>query len=153
MQEKKPILSNLDGARRQDKILLKRAVGRKIYNVDAPTLSAFYANVFCPKWMEEKAFYVACLCCEQGKNGTTELPVAWASFSKKKDIKNNVIARLVDQPWSDNVALSLTRIVRRMIAEGYSIDFEKLLNDIIYWNSDITRLAWARKISRTEEDK
>ena len=138
---------------KKDRILLKRAVGKSICNVDAATLSVFYANVYCPYYLEEKLFYVACLYCEQGKNGTMEVPAAWAYYSKKHDISDGMIARLVDSPWTDSVAMSLIRLVRRMMADGYSIDMEKLANDIKFWNTERTRLEWARKMLRTEEDK
>ena len=138
---------------KRDRMLLKRAVCRNIHNVDTQTLSAFYGHVFlpCSDELEEKMFYVACLYCEQGKNGATEVPTAWASYSKKHDIPNGMITRLVDSPWNDNVATSLIRIVRRLIAEGYSIDMEKLATDIKFWNNDKMRYEWARKMSRTEE--
>lgn len=140
---------------KSDVILLKRAVGRKFSDVSPETMAAFYSHVFCPEWAEEKMFYLACLYCEQGKNGSVELPVAWGRYNAKHDMASariSRLARLVDRPWDDNVALSLVKIVRLLIRDGYSIDFEKLATDVKFWNSDRMKRDWARKMSRIKED-
>ena len=144
---------------RRDCALLKRAVGRPIQSVDANTLAAFYSRVplrykegdkdRCLN--EEKAFYIACLYCLQGGNGKAELPAAWASYAVKHKVDHTTITRLVDQPWNDNVAQSLVRIVRRMMSDGYSIDLEALMYDVTFWNTWLTRKHWAENISKTKE--
>lgn len=139
------------GEKHRDTIKLKRAVGRSIRNVDSATLTAFYSNVNCPYELEEKAFYIACLLCEQGGNGSTELPAAWASYAKKKSLPHAKFTRLIDTPWSDTVAYSLVRIIRRLTREGYSINLEKLMYDVVHWNSESVKQQWARKISEVKE--
>ena len=155
-KEHRNLFSNLNPTEKntRDRILLKRAVGRNISDVNAQTLSAFYKHIFLPhsNELEEKMFYLACLYCEQGKNGTIEVPTAWASYSQKHGIPNGAITRLIDSPWNNNTAMSLIRIIRRLIAEGYSIDMEKLATDVKFWNNDRMRLEWAKKISRTMEE-
>lgn len=137
---------------KKDRILLKRAIGKSLHDVNTATAAAFYANVACEKKFEERLFYIACLYCEQGRNGTLEVPSAWARYRKKHDIPNGMIARLVDSPWNDIVAISLVRIVRRLMADGYSIDMEAFARDIKKWNTKEVRLEWAKKMSTIKED-
>ena len=147
------MFEKLNSAKKAEKVKLRRAVGRNIADVDTDTMAAFYGSVYCNHTLEERAFYLACLYCEQDGNGTAELPVAWASYAAKHDIPHSTITRLIDSPWNDGIALSLVRIIRRMISEGYSIDFEKRMYDVKDWNTEKTRKQWAKKISKSEENE
>lgn len=153
MEEKKLLFKRLDNVNDHDRILLKKSVGRSLKKADAQTMAAFYGNVYCSASKEEAAFYLACLYCLQGENGELELPSAWAKFAKKHEYNNNAITRLIDRPWDDVVAQSLVHLIRRMLNEGYKIDFEALMFSINIWNTPKMKRHWARLIATVTEQQ
>ena len=156
-KKKREVFDRLGTTRERDKILLRRSVGKSIEDADSAALAAFYANVRCRAEDEEKAFFIACLYCEQRRNGRVTLPTAWGDYTKKNNRDGDKLLHLLDMPWNDNVARSIIKTVKFLNREGYLIDLEWLYNDIRKWDSNKTRRNWASSYSRAhsniKEDK
>ena len=134
---------------KKDRILLRRCVGRSIEEVGTSAWGAFYKNVpfnFSEE-DEKKAFFV-----EQGKNGTSSLPEAWARYSARKECGDERVLHLLDRSWNKATALSVIKTARLLMREGYSIDMERLFTDIKFWGSAITKRNWAKAIAKTKEE-
>ena len=152
-------LENLKKLGNGDCAALKRSVGTMLHDADAKALTAFYRCLpyGTSRKYEDRWFAVACLYSFWGTEveGGKPLEQVIAKLLKDKELSDSIghrIEVLLDTDWDDDGYLltKLTRILKliRQKSNHTSIDFDLLLQDLIWWNAEnqSVQRKWARSI-------
>ena len=142
--------------------VLRRAAGKRLAEVDAETLMAFYqAKRFnTNQTEEEKAFLVACLqCLWKGDEAVKPKSVPKIGSTLKDTARNTFQKRMLsalDMSWDSDgyLAMKLFRLVKFCKAKGAVVDCKLLLHDLLAWDYEnrIVQKNWIRDFLAVNED-
>lgn len=144
----------LDRLSTGERAALRRASGQLLQDADARALAAFYR---CLHWNdgesrfgEDRWFASACFHClwDAASGPGQPLEQIMREMQKKSDSMEHRLTSLLDLSWeTDGYLLTkLSRIVKMARQQGYCVDCDSLLEDLLHWNSDtqFVQRKWAR---------
>ncbi len=127
-----------------DRAALKRNIGRPITKANGAALAAFYKALpsDAGSWAESRYFTIACLSCLWKID---EVPMVKKPFEIcLKEIRTNGyesfdirVRAIIDSEWDDEdgyTAGKLARVAKQMKQRNLVLDFDALLEDLMYWN-------------------
>lgn len=142
-----------------DRAALKRAAGTMLADADGKAVAAFYRCLpwGTPRWQEDRWFAVACLRClwdadVEGGEPFEKIVGGMIRDEKLSDSTGHRIEGLLDTAWDEDgyMLTKLTRLVVliRQKSDRAPVDFEALLEDLIFWNAEnqSVQRKWARAI-------
>ena len=151
----------LDRLSSGERAVLRRASGQLIQEADAQSMAVFYR---CLPWNahenyfdEERWFASACFhCLWEAESGPRQpLEQVMKEMRKKSDSMEHRLTSLLDMSWeTDGYLLTkLSRIVKMARQQGYCVDCDSLLEDLLHWNSDTqyVQRKWARAMYYDKE--
>lgn len=155
-------LQRLDMLPKGDRISLKRNAGTMLHQADGHTMRVFYQCLPCsvPQWQEARVFAAACLHCLWDEEERRRQPMEqiFCQLGRDQTVSESTRHRLevlLDLPWDEDGFLlaKLTRLIRLGKSRGYAVDCGRLLEDLLYWNSEkqIVQRKWARAVYLTPE--
>lgn len=140
--------------------ILRRATGKRLVDVDAETMMAFY-QAKQTKWggkgnteiIDDKAFLAACLqCLWKADDPLKPQEIPKFGSTLKDDTRDTFQKRMLsvlDTSWDADgyLALKLFRLVKFCKSKGAVIDCKLLLHDLFRWDSDsrIVQKNWIRE--------
>ena len=151
----------LDRLSAGERAVLRRAAGQPLQGADARAMAAFYRclpwDVCKKRFDEDRWFASACFHCLWDAKSGPRYPleqIMW-ELQKKSDSMERRLASLLDMPWeADGYLLTkLSRIVKMTRQQGYCVDCDSLLEDLLHWNSDsqYVQRKWARAMYYDKE--
>lgn len=164
-KEKTDFFDQLDRLSKGERILLKRACGQTLERSSAATKLLFYRLLpyGTAQWEEERWFAVACLHCLEDANLEKErrFPLAVQLRKEASGAENESGKKrgqiLMDTDWDEDgfFVSKLFRLVKYLKQKGYAIDCERLLRDLLSWNSDkkYAQKQWAREMVMKESSE
>ncbi len=153
--------NRIDALSTGERAVMKRNCGVMLDEADGKALITFYRCLphSVPQWQEPYYFAVGCIACLWKEKGTVSLEECFAQLRDNSGSIEKRITTLLDMDWDNDgfFLTKLTRLIKMAASAGYKIDCEKLLNDLLWWNSDsrFVQKNWARKlyIRETTEKK
>ena len=141
--------SNLSKLTKEDFTYLKRSYNKSFYDLNNRVLVSFYKVLPLQiKYKEFIWFFCACLYCYQDGNGETSFEMA-VQKSNDENIKmkfNTILREILEE---DSLLLyKLGQLIRLLNNQGYKINIEKLLKDLLLWNNDngFIQKKWAKAV-------
>lgn len=161
---KKDFLDRINSLSVGERAALRRNAGCLLRNADGRAITAFYRCLpsVIEKRQEDRWFAIACLRClwpndvEGGKPFEQILSELIQSDNISDSTKHRV-ELLLDTEWDTDgyTLIKLTRLVKLICqkSDRSFIDFDALLDDLIYWNSENQRVQrkWAKTIFSTHQ--
>lgn len=148
----------------ENQIALRRACGNMLNELDAYTLSVFYKCI--PDFVEDihlnKWLFATCIHCLWRDDGNQSrldrFSVEDALRAYREENKGNIsdsfekrIYTLLDTAWDEYGFMSdkYLKIVRMLKQKGYAVDGRRVLEDLLYWNSDrrTVQRRWAKTLN------
>lgn len=146
-----------------DRAALKRAAGTMLADADGKAVAAFYRCLpwGTPRWQEDRWFAVACLRCLWDADAACGVPFEkiigeMIRGEKLSESTAHRVEVLLDTAWDEDgyMLTKLTRLVMliRQKSDREPLDFESLLEDLIFWNAEnqSVQRKWARAIFTNE---
>lgn len=156
-------LNRLNQLGNGDRAALKRAAGMMLADADGKAVAAFYRCLpwGTPRWQEDRWFAVACLRCLWDVDAACGVPFEIIVGQMIRDEKlsestGHRVEALLDTTWDEDgyMLTKLTRLVMliRQKSDREPLDFEALLEDLIFWNAEnqSVQRKWARAIFTNE---
>ena len=164
--EEKERLKGLKDLSAGERATLKRCAGKCLREADAGALQAFYkaCGGQVPVWAQERYFAAACLAClwkEEERRADKPLAQCLQILNRNRDTEgmDHRFRALLDTPWNDEegyLIAKLARLVKQVKAAGAGVspDFERLLDDLLAWNSDsrYVQRRWMEQYQTYSED-
>lgn len=152
MEIREAFWKNIDDLRTGDRVALKRSAGIMLREADGKAIVAFFKCHPGVQEQEEKWFAVACFKTMYDPSNEQGKPLE--NILRTMEMSDSMMHRieaLLDTPW-DRDGYLLTKLARmvKLVKQKTNqlIDFDSLLQDLIYWNSDSQSVQrkWARTI-------
>ena len=153
----------LDRLSSGERAVLRRASGQMLQEADARAMAAFYR---CLPWdacknpfNEDRWFASACFHCLWDAEADSRQPLEqiMREMQKKSDSMEHRLTSLLDMSWeTDGYLLTkLSRVVKMARQQGYCVDCDNLLKDLLGWNSDTqyVQRKWARAMYYNNEKR
>lgn len=154
---------SLDRLSTGERAVLRRAVGQLLQEADARAMAAFYRclpwNACKNRFDEDRWFASACFHClwDVASGPQQPLEQVMREMQKKSDSMEHRLTSLLDMSWeTDGYLLTkLSRIVKMARQQGYCVDCDSLLEDLLHWNNDAqyVQRKWARAMYYDKEKR
>ena len=160
MEKSGEFFSRLAGCATGERAVLRRNCGKLLKDADGQAVAVFYRNLpfGVPEWQEDRWFAAACFSCLWGDGETpAALEDIFRDMKESSDSTEHRLAALLDMEWDGDGFLlgKLCRIIKMAKSKGYAVDCEKLLGDLVNWNSPkrYVQKKWARAMYIKNDEK
>ena len=134
-----------------ERATLRRNCGKLLKDADGQAVVVFYRCLprDIPQWQENQWFAAGCFSClwDADQKGDP-LEVIFSRLKDDSDSMEHRLAALLDLKWDKDGYLlaKLCRMIKMVKSKGETVDCERLLQDLIYWNSDnqSVQRKWAK---------
>lgn len=151
-----------------DRILFRKAFGKRLNEVDSKTLLRFYSIL--PNSIrageEERFLFSVSVHCLWDENGEERIALDEAIWKYKQnsildgsytDSFEKRIVTIMDMRWDDSgmLLMKLSQIIKFLKTKGLAIDGKELLSDILRWNDKdrIIQKRWAKTYNHFKEEE
>lgn len=165
MNDPKTLVDRLRELSSGERAALRREAGKCLSEADGMTLSVFFRMA--PPHLNRRqqecwfsAMTIACLWNPEEATCGEEFPIMLRKYALRQTTEGmeKKIRSLLDASWEEDGYLTakLCRLARMLKADNRQLmpDMERLLNDLLYWNSDsrFVQIRWAQQYYQLEID-
>lgn len=151
---------SLERCSNAERAVLRKNCGKKIGEADGQAMVIFYRCLpyDVPRWQEDRWFAAACFSC-LWKPEARKQPIesVLAQLKQLSGSMEHRLAGLLDLPWDQDCFLlgKLAGTLKLAKSKGLAADCEKLLEDLLCWNSgsQSVQRKWAKAMYIEEYTK